>query len=763
MNRSRSQEHSPAFSWYELGVKVRAFQLRAQGFTGVSSKEWMRKVDHNRKTTSVPAFVRRRAIRAGFLPETLERHHIDTATSQVVSEKDYAFLHPYNGKYGKWVSDRISTLKIFAPYAKWFQPTHFHLFFRDRELHAVPMSDTAQQYAHTLDGVASLLARVGELTLHRAVWEEPQSVRLQSVNGALYIDGTLHSTEEFIQQVLHHARKGFVVVAEPIHSLARNGLTTDRNNDEFTEETASLSIILMNPVGNNPTIAEARLTVRPKQHGSYQHEPVVVPVNAATGAFTGGMTILDTALVEVSALPETGIQLTGTVRDWDLITHWVETLARFAPQLEFIELTVSFTAEGPRITSASPSPSFPEHTLFSEGTQQYLQDRLQRKLREHHSPLRMLKRWLRNARFTIRKNFARLVYPAGLVPYQSVKWPLDVARDFFNRNGVPLTTKLWAYRHGLLSYRVPQYGITKENRTQYISDFRYRWLRHINGKYRYWLEDKVSIKYVAAEFNDVLPAYYFYTRTVGDHNTVVPMMDCPPGYEASFEDILRLARERRVLALKPDEGSHGAGFYRLSYDAEQFFLNNAPASEQDVLNVLTDPKNHYLVTEFIEMHPELARIYPDSVNTIRMIVFKRDGVTSTLGTSYLRIGSRKSGFVDNTAVGGMLAEINEQTGEYGNAQMLIRGRVVPSPNHPDTGVLISGVIPHWDEVKRRVLQIADSLAELEYLGFDVAITSTGFKLPEINRSPDYPRISKLTPATTEYLFDRLRNKQKHAS
>src|SRR5690606_16338215 len=113
----------------------------------------------------------------------------------------------------------------------------------------------------------------------------------------------------------------------------------------------------------------------------------------------------------------------------------------------------------------------------------------------------------------------------------------------------------------------------------------------------------------------------------GNQSHVVPMMDCPEGFDATFEDIIRLAQVKGVLALKPDEGSHGDGFYRLGYEDGAYTLNGELADEARVLEILKNPENEYLITEFIEMHPELARIYPLSVNTIRMIVFKKDGVT----------------------------------------------------------------------------------------------------------------------------------------
>lgn len=354
----------------------------------------------------------------------------------------------------------------------------------------------------------------------------------------------------------------------------------------------------------------------------------------------------------------------------------------------------------------------------------------------------------------------RLIFPQGLVPYQSVRWLGDVRRDLMSNNGIPLSQKFWAYRNGFLSYRIPQYALTAHNRQQFISDFEYRWLRHINRDYRHWLEDKVSLKHVAAEFNHLLPAYYFHTDAQGVGVQVNAMMDYESDQAPTLESILELTKTIGTVALKPDAGSHGEGFFRLDASSSGYLLNGVPASESEVLSVMRTTGSGYLVTEFVEMHPTLARLYPNSVNTVRILVFQDEHGIPQIGNAYLRIGSAKSGYVDNTARGGIIAEVDGASGRFGNGRALKRGKIVELPEHPDSGVPIEGQLPHWDHVKESVLRVAASLPQLEYLGFDVAITPDGCKLIEVNRSPDYPRIEKLTPQTTDYLRRKLEAKKR---
>ena len=459
---------------------------------------------------------------------------------------------------------------------------------------------------------------------------------------------------------------------------------------------------------------------------------------------------------------------------WDQVVEVTDKIARFAPQLGFFAADIAFAEDGKSFwfTKFYNYPEYPEDYMFSEETNAFLR----KKLRESRERAANGKLRRANARervmFKTRKLFTMAFFPKDLVPYLSVRWIGEVTKDLFSHTGVSLKDKIWAYRHGFLSYRIPQYGITRENHLDFISDFEYKWLRHINGDYRLLFEDKITIKYIVNEFRECFPDYYYHIKTDIDENVIIPMMDCPEGYGRDYSDIIRLAKEKGVLALKPDEGSHGEGFYRLKYVKDEdpgaddsdgggtFYLNFDVASEERIINLLSDTSNQYLVTEYIDNHPQFKAIYDGAVNTARMIVFKEDGVHPVLGNAYLRFGSKQTGAVDNMGAGGIFVQVDIDTGRYHDAKIITHNAIIPCPEHPDTRVPLEGYIPHWDDVKKTVLAVAENIAPLEYFGFDVAITENGIKFPEINRFPDYPKIEKLSPITTKYLLGKLEQKKK---
>ncbi len=803
-----------------LSRQYDAFQLRAKGFTGRTARLWVRRVNAMKTQNSDALSASdQQAIEWGFDPIYARRFGITEANrNEFFSLRDYLYVQPLNGKYAKWVRDRVSARSVFKPYMDSFETLHYQVLRRDRELQIIALSEEAREFGSDISSVAQFLIAHGSLTLSSSAWSGSVSDQVTFEDGQFVMNDVPFTSDEFEKLLTFRVREQFYVLGDkkvdssPLAELSTTG-------------DVAISVTMLNPNGIAPEVAEAAVVaiedvehivefrkngyalgrlgkIRSRAAAAVSDEQLiemqlagedqrsdgddpgpgfngddisveddtldihvarlrlVSQISPETGRIEAARSVVQGRLRVYTNHPVTGDLIAREIPQWDEVVARLKELCLFAPQLRFVEFSVVLTESGPVINGVSATPSYGQEYAFSPMTVRFLRHELVEKEAKSTPTKTVVTKWLHQTKLKTRREFANALYPKGLVPYQSVRWLGDIRRDLFQRNEIPLKSKIWAYKNGFLSYRIPQYGITEENREQFISDFEYRWLRHINKKYKYWLEDKISIKYVAAEFNDCLPAYYFYTAAHEGENTVVPMMDCPEDFDASFASVIRLAKDKKVLALKPDEGSHGDGFYRLEWTGSEFLLNGESATEAEVLAILQDTKNQYLVTEFIQMHPVLAEIYPHSVNTIRLIVFKKDGVTPEIGNAYLRIGSLKSGYVDNTAAGGMLAQIDPATGRFGDAKILEHGRIADCPRHPDTDVAIEGVIPHWEYAVQKVLDIAASMPQLEYLGFDLAITPTGIMLPEINRSPDFPRIDKLTPETIDYLLYKLDKKKR---
>ena len=725
----------------KLVVDALALGPTSRGFTGGEARRWVREsYRHRTRDYGFSKKDTRWALRHGFLPEQAARLGITAENvGDYISAKDYAFLRPLNGTYSKWITDKVTMHTIFKPFRGYMPTLYYQISKRYDETVLIPLYD--DNAGDTFEDLFALLQEKGSLTVSSA--NGGYASTLEYRDGVFYLEGR-ERPKKRIQEILSDYRVTLVV----------------KEQVELSEDTdyGVLNLIVFNEFGDNPVIGDGYFVFD-------EYEKTSLKVLAMKHSDS-----LEEADVEddiyrfVKAEPcdvTEGSWRGKPIPHWDEIADVIRRLCVFVPQLEFFCAEIVISTDGFKIVNLLNHPEYPTAKPFSKETSAYLKRKVEQKKEAYAKAGVRISRGLHKMHLRIRAKFARAFYPKGLVPYQSTRWISNVWTDFWTNKEATLREKLWAYKHGFLSYRIPQYGITEENLGEYISDFEYKWLRHINPKYRKWMEDKITVKYVCSDYNDCFPAYYYHIICKNGNNKVISMMDLPEGYTNTFDEIFRLVEQKGVLALKPDEGSHGDGFYKFTYEDGKYQLNYQDVTKQQVLDILEDINNQYLVTEYINMCDELKAVYDGAVNTVRMIVFKKDGKNPQIGNAYVRFGSKKTGAVDNVGAGGMTATIDVATGHFHDAKIVMNNSIEDCPIHPDTGVPIDGYLPHWEQVKQQVLDVTKSIKQLEFFGVDLAVTNDGIKFPEINRFPDYPAVEKYTKPTREYLLYKLAGKKHH--
>ena len=156
-------------------------------------------------------------------------------------------------------------------------------------------------------------------------------------------------------------------------------------------------------------------------------------------------------------------------------------------------------------------------------------------------------------------------------------------------------------------------------------------------------------------------------------------------------------------------------------------------------------KGFATLEDVIENHPVLAEIYPDAVNTMRMVTLIGDDGKPYLLYAVLKFG-RDGRIVDNY---GVQSPIDLETGKY----------VFPAhpgdscdhrsfTHHPTTGKQLIGLqVPYFEEAKAMVLKAAMVVPQVRYVGWDVAITPTGPAIIEGNNytAHDFVQLPFQTP------------------
>lgn len=619
-----------------------------------------------------------------------------------ITKEQYEELLPFNQKYAKWINDKITARRIFYPFEKYFEKNLMHFYQRDGEIHII---SNYEEDSLELDAKKRVMKLITQKPVIFVKNEGNMRFRLEKSHDRGYLHEKVTTLGGVIENIIFR------------HNMINDQWQTDvfmlleaKEDDRAEYKKTIYRFYVLNPYGDTPAVEELFVS-----RGFVDVEQEFVKEDK-------------------NKFPK--------------IKELLIKMAKHVPQLTFFAVDFHIFEDDFYIINMHSNPPFPTcKEGFTEKVNKYLYDRSL----AHASTEFQIKKQAKAQ--ILADKIARVEdFPKGFTPFLETSLDLTVVPGF----NVEITEENWMVERGFMPRRVLTHNITWENQDKFISDFEYEYLGHINNKYRCWFEDKVSIKYLLKDFNENLPAYYYLITKRSGINRIIPLMDSPEGLSPGFEGIFDLVKRLGILALKPDEGTHGAGFLKFTYEDGKYFLNNNVATKEDILELLQDIKNQYLVTEFINQHPVLNDIYPGSVNTARLTVFKKDGKNAQIGNGYLRFGTNATGGVDNIGAGGIGVDLDIETGVFKNPIIVDNeGNFIPCAYHPDTGAVIEGTLPNWEWVKSQVLAMANALDEIEYMGFDVAFTTSGIMLPEINRFPDYPKINKLTPETMNYLLEKL--------
>ena len=187
------------------------------------------------------------------------------------------------------------------------------------------------------------------------------------------------------------------------------------------------------------------------------------------------------------------------------------------------------------------------------------------------------------------------------------------------------------------------------------------------------------------------------------------------------ERVEHLLAANARLVLKPATGNCG----------RQIKVINSADLDAAGLRALMDAEGYDLVETYIHQHPELARLSPAGVNTVRVFtLLDEQGKVRILGCR-LRISI--DSVVDNLAAGNVAAAVNEQTGQVEGPGVYADITRPPETQHPVTGVPIVGFqVPHWPAVLELVRRASLAHPENRSVGWDVVVTADGPGLIEGN-------------------------------
>ncbi len=188
----------------------------------------------------------------------------------------------------------------------------------------------------------------------------------------------------------------------------------------------------------------------------------------------------------------------------------------------------------------------------------------------------------------------------------------------------------------------------------------------------------------------------------------------------NYEEFEKYLKNKQEIIVKPLSLSCGKGIEK---------INTNDYTPKELYKYLIDTKR-YLVEDIAEQNEIISKIYPKSINTVRIVTLNKKVVVA-----FIRFGNNGN-IVDNFNHDGMVTTINLDTGivEY----PAIDKKANTYEVHPYTKEPIIGLkIPMWNEIKELCINACNITPEIGYIGWDVCVGKTKPFLIEGNDFPGH--------------------------
>ena len=198
------------------------------------------------------------------------------------------------------------------------------------------------------------------------------------------------------------------------------------------------------------------------------------------------------------------------------------------------------------------------------------------------------------------------------------------------------------------------------------------------------------------------------------------------------EEAIRLCENEEHLILKPSGGAKGTGI--LFYDRDDEKCRRIP-------ELFSAMKINFVVQRLVKQHPDLERLNPSSLNTLRVLSFHFKGEVRIL-SAQLRIGG-SGARVDNVAAGGFACPVRPDGRLYEKA---VNRESVWTDETPNGIKLQTICVPHYEEVTAAIKRLHPQLPYYNIIGWDFAVGEDGTPvMVEYNTMPAQNQIGCRAP------------------
>lgn len=275
------------------------------------------------------------------------------------------------------------------------------------------------------------------------------------------------------------------------------------------------------------------------------------------------------------------------------------------------------------------------------------------------------------------------------------------------------------------------YDFEKHGFDAFLNQRDYKILNHLNGVTSQLIDNKAFLPIILQSIPEFLPEFFAFVSNGnpkfnrGENSSSI-----------NLDKLLNnaLSKHKKII-IKPTS----------DYGGNNILVVDKENIDQGIQKI---KKGNYVINNYLENEDFIKAIHPGSLNTFRVVFFKNKlGKNEILMIAH-RFGSSLSKSVDNISQGGLACSIDLETGRFSKACSYVNPSFIGwYDKHMESGAKIEGVsAPNWKKTKEDIQKIVDTLDFIEFAGLDLAFTTQGLKVIEINSKPQAQLMQVSGPA-----------------
>ncbi|WP_027965263.1 sugar-transfer associated ATP-grasp domain-containing protein [Halalkalibacillus halophilus] len=180
-----------------------------------------------------------------------------------------------------------------------------------------------------------------------------------------------------------------------------------------------------------------------------------------------------------------------------------------------------------------------------------------------------------------------------------------------------------------------------------------------------------------------------------------------------------LLKEDAEYIIKPSQTDDGEGIEKLTIKNGILYLNEKDYTINDIDRIYN---KNYIIQELISQHPVLAEPHPNSVNTLRIVTLRWDGIIHHLLT-FARFGTNNN-VKDNAGGGGVCIGVNDDGSFY---EFALDKNAKVYYKHPSTDFSFSDLkqIPNYDKCISFAKSLHKRILHHDFISWDITIDKEG--------------------------------------